>query len=200
MHETISVTGGKIVYRHNDPQPDRPTILMIHGLGESSLCFQEAFDLLGSDFNLVAPDLPGYGRSTADSDARFSLDSQVERIRELMAALSLQRVVLVGHSLGGDLATLTCEDEPERIDKLVNVEGDLTPHDVFISSQAVEADDRGEFGSWFRNDFREDLVRSQWGSTRESCRRYYASLWFCQPKAFLANAKEIVTKNKPRSG
>ncbi len=83
---------------------------------------------------------------------------------------------------------------------MVNVEGDLTHHDTFISSQAVAAADRGDFLSWFQNDFQEDLVRQRWGSKWESCRRYFDSLSLCQPEAFLANAREILTRNKARNG
>ncbi len=200
QYDTVPVNDARIVCRHNGVRPDRPTILMIHGLGESSLSFQEAFEELGSDFNLIAPDLLGYGRSTPGSDPDYSLDAQIQRIHDLIAEMCLQDVVLVGHSMGGDLATLACQTDPTRIRKLVNVEGDLTPHDIFISSLAVAADYRGEFLSWLRHDFQENRVLQEWGTKWKSCRRYYASLCFCQPEAFRVSAHGIVARNKPRAG
>ncbi len=44
--DTMTVSGDRIAYRHNGLEAGRQTILMIHGLGESSLCFQEAFEEL----------------------------------------------------------------------------------------------------------------------------------------------------------
>ncbi len=200
QYDTVPVSDARIACRHNGLQADRPTILMIHGLGESSLSYQEAFEELGRDFNLVAPDLLGFGRSTPGSDPDYSLDAQVRRIHELMAAMDLRDVVLVGHSMGGDLATLACELDAERIGKLVNVEGDLTPHDLFISSLAVAADYRAEFHSWFRQELREEKALRTWGGTRESARRYYASLWFCEPEAVRVSAHGIIKRNRHRRG
>ena len=76
MHETtIEVDGGQMYYRYNDFDASRPTVLFIHGIGESGFCFLEAFQApLLSDFNIVVPDLLGFGRSSpaADQDYTFS--------------------------------------------------------------------------------------------------------------------------------
>ena len=110
--------------------------------------------------------------------------------------MGLEEFFLVGHSLGGDLATLMASNRGDRILGLLNVEGDLTPHDVFISNQATEAAEQGTFLEWFDEEFKEKIVYEKWGTKRDSCRRYYASLWFCNSEAFLSNSRELYQQSQ----
>ena len=77
-------------------------ILFIHGLGESSLCWMEAFSELLSDWHLLAIDLPGYGRSPrGDFDGKLNgyvlcLENLINEY--LTSALSLWVIPLAGTS------------------------------------------------------------------------------------------------------
>jgi pimeloyl-ACP methyl ester carboxylesterase len=176
--------------------------LLVHGLGDSGLCFGEAFEAgRFPGFNLVAPDLLGYGHSSGASDEDYRFNSHVRRLWTVVDELDLKSVCLVGHSLGGDLATLmAASQEGDRIRGLVNVEGNLTPDDAFISRLVVAAEECGDFLKWFRDDFMKGLVSEEWGKKWSSCRRYYASLELCRPEAFLANAKEAYARSLPLPG
>jgi len=193
---------GWLYVRHARLGEGRPTLVMVHGLGESSLSFQESFDHPALEpFALVALDLLGYGRSSAAGDGDYRFDSHVRRLWQLVDDLGLERFALLGHSMGGDLGTLMAEGDGQgRMVALVNVEGDLTPQDIFFSNKVVQADERGQFASWFAGAFREETVLGAWGSRWESSRRYYASLHFCRPEAFLANAREMYARNQPVDG
>jgi pimeloyl-ACP methyl ester carboxylesterase len=194
----MPVSGGSLFLRYNEIQSGRPTLLFLHGLGESGLSFQEAFDCreLGS-FNLLVPDLLGFGRSTAADHHDYRFTEQIERLREVLEQVGIDHVALVGHSMGGDLATLMASDENRSIavTHLINIEGNITFKDLFISSRAVAADDRATFGNWLEDEFKVDLVLRKWGDGRPSCRRYFASLCFCRPEAFLASARELCRYN-----
>lgn len=203
----MHLDGEWLFLRHSEIRPNRPTILFVHGLGESSLCFREAFDLLhGLDCNLVAPDNVGYGRSSVARDGDYSFRAQIARLANLASQLGLQRLTLVGHSLGGMLATDWSKlDRSGVVERLVNIEGNLTPADASSSKMALEAyqatgGDFDQWCHWFRNDFMERHILGQYGPTWESCRRYYASLWFCRPEAFYANAREIQEQSQPVAG
>jgi len=174
-------------------------LLFIHGLGESGLSFAEAFTTKNlKDFNLYVPDLPGCGRSTCTADGTYTLEAQATRLRELMDALELNACYLIGHSMGGDIASmLAYMDEVQRIRGIVNIEGNLTPADLFISSRAVREIMHNNFHSWFENEFKPQTVLKNWGGRWASCRRYYASLEFCRPQVFAACAKEIMESNIP---
>lgn len=182
--------------RHSNILKSRRTILFLHGLGDSSLAFLEAFQAPSlQNFNILAPDLLGYGGSSSDLNEDYSFRSQIQWLNRIIDELNISEFYLAGHSMGADIATYFTEYEKDKIRGLINIEGNLSPSDVVISKQAVEADKRGEFNIWFKNEFMNRIVLKNWGEKWESCRRYYASLWFCRPQAFLSNAYEVWTRN-----
>ncbi len=203
MQERLyQIEDGWFFIRHTDLNRGQPVLLFVHGLGESGICFNEAFDSPDlKKYNLVVPDLLGYGRSSCTHNGDYSMDSQVRRLWGLVDQLGIKSFFIVGHSLGGDLGVfMAASDSKKRIGGLVNIEGDLTPHDIFFSNRVVSAAGRGDFARWFETDFKEELVLKGWGSQWASCRRYYASLQFCRPDAFLANAREVYQRNQPLPG
>ena len=192
MHETTTeVDGGQMYYRHNDFDVSRRTVLFIHGIGESGLCFLEAFHAsLPGDFNIIVPDLLGFGRSSlaADQDYRFS--KQIIRMRALLESLGVGEFHLVGHSMGGNIGTLFCHQHGDQVLSFVNIEGDLTSDNRFITEPAMQSEADGRFEEWLRDDFSQHQILNlchQWPSTV----RYLASLNMCQSSAFLACVHEI---------
>lgn len=168
MHETfVDVEGGRLFVRHSAAYaPDRPTILWIHGIGDSSLCFLEAFaspEL--SNFSLLAPDMLGFGRSSVASDGDYSFRAQVSRLWSLCDHFGCDSPFVVGHSMGGDVATFMADRRKNRkVSGIINVEGDLTPDDLFISNRAVDAAHQGYFGRWLREDSMDATVLARWGA------------------------------------
>jgi len=203
MRESIlQIEGGWLFVRHSELNRPRPVLLFVHGLGESGLCFNEAFESGDMQaFDLVVPDLMGYGRSSRAGNADYSMGSQVLRLWNLIDLLGVDSFYIIGHSMGGDIGTfMASSDAQQRIQGFVNIEGDLTPHDIFFSNKVVTAAESGNFMEWFEKDFKEELVLKDWGSRWPSCRRYYASVQFARPEAFLANAKEMYQRNQPLPG
>ena len=203
MHETYLKVNGDCVYiRHNKIRPGRQTVLLMHGLGDCSMAFKEAFSSPLSDgFNLLAPDLIGYGRSSVSSSENYGFEFQIGMLWKIIERFRVEDLAVVGHSMGGDIATLMCASDGRGIIKAyVNVEGDITEHDLFISGRVVKAAEQGEFEKWFGEKFLDEIVYEKWGKKLKSSRRYYASLQFCRPEAFLANAREIVSRNTALPG
>jgi pimeloyl-ACP methyl ester carboxylesterase len=193
-------------FRHSELRPDRPSLFFIHGLGESALCFREAFGHPRlRRYNLVAPDNIGYGRSSPAHNGVYSFDAQLSRLQKLVSCLKLSEVTLIGHSLGGILATLWCLSGPSQsLRRLVNIEGSVTQDHTIISTLAYAAfidcgNDFSKWRQWFETEFMARLVFDQLGPTGEACRRYYASLWFSRPEAFLANALETYQRTRATS-
>jgi pimeloyl-ACP methyl ester carboxylesterase len=195
----FEVAGGSLYVRDSAVERPRLSVLFLHGLGDSALSFGEAFERLDlPGVRLVAPDLLGYGRSVPGRCCDYRFEAQIRRLWGLVDRLRLGRLCLVGHSMGGDLATLMASsDSADRIAGVINIEGNLTSHDTFISCEVQQAHDQGRFPRWF-SDFRERTVRECWSHSWPSCRRYYASLCLCRPEAFLANGLEICARNQPR--
>ena len=196
----VNVGGEPVLVRHSSLHRGRQTVLLLHGLGDSSLAFHEAFSRNEyADIDLVAPDLPGHGCSPAARDGDYTLEALASRLVALIDTMELRRLTVVGHSLGGDIATvLASRDHSGRIDRIVSIEGTLTPADLFICNRAAEAAAKGfgAFESWFRERFWQETVFDGWAREGEAGRRYYASLRFCDPAAFLACANELYFRNR----
>ncbi|MEW5923725.1 MAG: alpha/beta hydrolase [Candidatus Zixiibacteriota bacterium] len=189
-------------YRHNGIDPKRLSVLFVHGLGDSGLSFEDAFkdDRFGQ-FNLIVPDLIGYGRSSgAGNKDDYSYEAHVQRLWQLIDELGIKELILVGHSMGGDLTTLMCSsDKKNIIKKYVNIEGDLTQYDLTISRASVKAFEKGNFDKWFETDFKEKLVWGKLGEVRSGW-IYYVGVSMCRRDAFLANALELVRRNTSLDG
>ncbi|MCP5053509.1 MAG: alpha/beta hydrolase [bacterium] len=204
MQESYLKLGNECLFmRHNDVQPGRTTLLFVHGLGESGLCFREIFkDERFREFNIVVPDLPGYGRSSRAENNDYSFDSHINRLWTFIKEKQLSDIVAIGHSMGGDITTLLCaSDKKGKIKKYVNIEGDITENELFFSSLAVEAGEKGESEEWFHDTF---MLREILSKLAEKfplpCKRYYASLCFSRWEAFLQNSRELVRRNTSGKG
>ncbi|MEJ2664019.1 MAG: alpha/beta hydrolase, partial [Spirochaetia bacterium] len=138
--KVIELEAGWCYLRYAEAGRNNPSLLFIHGLGDSSLAFDEALaDESLRDFNLYAPDLFGCGRSTCAGDNDYRLEKLGRHLRELMKQLEVESYYLVGHSMGGDIATLMAQaDVRNTIRAVVNIEGNLTQDDLFISRTAAQ--------------------------------------------------------------
>ncbi len=113
-----------------------------------------------------------------------------------MDDMKINDIIVIGHSMGGDIATLLCaSDQKNIIKKFVNIEGNITQFDLFISREAVKAAEDGNFTHWFYDEFMRSKVIEDWGQKYPSCRRYHSSLRYCRTEAFLANARELFNRN-----
>jgi pimeloyl-ACP methyl ester carboxylesterase len=167
------------------------TIVYIHGLGESGLCFEGlAADRRLAGWSHLIPDLPGYGRSGWAAEP-LSLAEQARHLARWLVAGAPRRFVLLGHSMGGVLGVMLCE-LPElagRIKAFVNVEGNVTLDDCQFSGRA-EALELGAFVAEGRAALLEEVYRG--GVDDEALRSYYVALRLCDPRAYHLNSCELV--------
>ncbi len=94
------------------------TLLFIHGLGSNLKAWHKNIEVLKKHYRCIALDLPGYGKS-AKEDFSFSMSFFAESIRTFIDSLKLQNVVLIGHSMGGQIALHTLLQKRDNIEKLV---------------------------------------------------------------------------------
>ena len=97
-----------------------PAILFIHGLLGSHANWTHLVDKLDNRHRVVIPDLFGHGAS-AKPVGDYSLGAHAAVLRDLIDLLGIDRVTLVGHSLGGGIAMQFCYLFPERVERLVLV-------------------------------------------------------------------------------
>ncbi|WP_266169220.1 alpha/beta fold hydrolase [Dyella subtropica] len=99
-----------------------PTLLLLHGFAADRNVWLEQAKLLTPHFHVIAPDLPGWGDSSRVEGASYNIDAQAARLQGFVAALRLQRFMLVGHSMGGAIAGVYAADHPEHVASLVLID------------------------------------------------------------------------------
>ncbi|NOT09278.1 MAG: alpha/beta fold hydrolase [Gemmatimonadales bacterium] len=94
------------------------TLVLLHGFGESLTVWRPIFDRLTEKNRVVALDLPGFGGS-AKPAASYSLESMTERLTGFLDRWVPGPVVMVGHSMGGELAASVALARPDQVKLLV---------------------------------------------------------------------------------
>ena len=164
-------------------------VLFIHGLGESSLCFQSVLSSqLLANWTILAPDLSGYGRSPAEEQARNLLQYS-ELLAEWIGASRTSQLVVLGHSMGGVIGQYLCRLVPDRIAAFINVEGNLSPEDCTYSSVAAVLSEAVFVESGFAR-----LIAkvTQAGESDPASSGYAVSMKLCDPIQFYRNSRELV--------
>lgn len=108
---------------------DAPLLVMLHGWCDVSASWQFVVDALQRDWRVIAPDWRGFGLSQGNNGAYWFPDyiADLEAILDHFSPAAPAR--LVAHSLGGNAASLYAGIRPERVERLVNLEGTgLPPH------------------------------------------------------------------------
>lgn len=194
---TADVGSGVMFFRHTSILESRKTLLFIHGLGDSGLAFLEAFYHPSlKNFNIIVPDLLGFGKSSSPVNDDYTFESQISRIFHLVEELNLNEIILVGHSMGGDIGTMMCrKDRKHQIRAFVNIEGDLTEGDRFITTEARKAEKGGIFLHWLRHIYPNKIILHDWAEMGAARLRYRKSLFYCNPRAFINSVEEIYKIN-----
>jgi pimeloyl-ACP methyl ester carboxylesterase len=101
---------------------DGVPLLFVHGFGNEAHVWDDLAPAVAPYYRTLALDLRGHGDSDRDPEARYDYDAHVADLEAVTAALGIERLVLVGHSLGGRIAMLFAGRHPERIAGLVIVD------------------------------------------------------------------------------
>lgn len=120
----MELHGHTVVYR---VMGSGPPVVLVHGMVNSSRHWREVAERLAEHHTVIAPDLVGHGDS-ATPRGDYSLGAHATVIRDLLAALGIERATFVGHSLGGGIAMVFFWQFPERVERLALVSsGGLGP-------------------------------------------------------------------------
>ncbi len=124
-------------------------LLLLHGFGNESHIWDDFAPAVAPYYHTLAMDHRGHGDSEWDPKARYAHEHMVADVEALTEALGIDRLVVIGHSLGGRIATLFADRNPERMAGLVLVDigPDLDPRGVTRIRLEVESTQRPTFGS-----------------------------------------------------
>lgn len=104
-----------------------PPLVLLHGHPRTHTTWYKVAPALADDFTVVCPDLRGYGQSskpTADDEhTTYSKPAMAADIAQLMTALGHDEFAVAGHDRGSQVAYRTAFDHPDRVSKLVVIDG-----------------------------------------------------------------------------
>lgn len=111
--------GKNMIHYVDSGKTDNFPLLMIHGLGENLLTWQKILNRLPQEnYRFLLVDLPGHGQSTAERMGKYSHRHLAQQLIEFLDTLSIKKVIIIGHSLGGNLALRMALLHPERVQAL----------------------------------------------------------------------------------
>jgi len=103
--------------------PHSPPLVLLHGWMDVGASFQFLVDQLQRDWYAIAPDLRGFGRSAWQAQGYWFYDYLADLEALLAHFVADGPVRLVGHSLGGNIVMIYAGVRPERVDRVVSLEG-----------------------------------------------------------------------------
>lgn len=123
LHYTISDNGKK-------------PLILLHGFMEDTRIWDEMDTRLSEKFNLIKIDLPGHGKSKVYHEIN-SMDFMAEKVKEVIDFLDLQKINILGHSMGGYVSLAFAEKYAEHLDSLT----------LFFSTVFADDDEKKEIRS-----------------------------------------------------
>ncbi|MGH6743983.1 MULTISPECIES: alpha/beta fold hydrolase [unclassified Novosphingobium] len=103
--------------------PDAPPLILQHGGRDHCRSWDWVAEELRHDWNVICPDLRGHGDSEWSPEGHYGMDAFVYDFAQLVHTLGHEKVTIVAHSLGGNIATRFTGLFPEKVAKFVNIEG-----------------------------------------------------------------------------
>lgn len=177
MHQTsrLELTTGVSLNTYVDGSQESEAILFLHGFPESHATWRNQLQALASEFNVIAPDQRGF----ADSDkpmqiSDYTPDVLVADILALADRLGLKQFNLVGHDWGGAVAWAFALKHPERLKRLLIING---AHPFIFQKQLFDnAEQRAAsqyINDYRRTDFELEVQGMGWDAFFDRC---FASL------------------------
>ena len=139
--EFLSLRGLRMHVRHWG-RADAPKLFLLHGWMDVSASFQFMVDHLQREWHVIAPDWRGFGLSERVRADCYWFPDYLGDLDALLDALAPDEPVrLLGHSMGGNVATIYAGIRPQRVARLINLEG-------FGLANAVPAQAPTRYAKW----------------------------------------------------
>lgn len=96
-----------------------PTVVLVHGFSANKDTWLKLVPELPADWHIIAPDLAGHGESQEIPQADFLLTTQAERLYAVLQQLNIQKVHMVGNSMGGAITMIYAAMYPQATSSIV---------------------------------------------------------------------------------
>lgn len=148
-------------------QPNGKTVLLLHGKNFSGAYWDSTATVLTRNgFRVIMPDQVGFGRSSKPANFQYSFHLLAQNTKTLLDSLGVEKVSVLGHSMGGMLATRFVLMFPERVEKFIleNPIG-LEDYKTLAPYQTVDA--------LFQNELKQDYEKIK----AYQLESYYGGQW-----------------------
>lgn len=114
----VSVDSHELDVAYYDEGSGDP-VVFLHGIPTNSFLWRDAIDPIADERRVIVPDMLGYGNSSMHDGFDRSIRAQEEMLSDLLSALDIESVSLVGHDLGGGVFLRYAVHNPDAVDELV---------------------------------------------------------------------------------
>lgn len=115
----MKIQGINIHFEKYIKDPFHPTMVLVHGFLSSTFSFRKLIPLLTSHFNIIAIDLPPFGKTEKSTRFTYSYYNMAKVIIDLLQRLNIQKAYAVGHSMGGQILLYAAKKQPDLFQKMV---------------------------------------------------------------------------------
>lgn len=115
---------------HYEVAGSGPPVILIHGWTQAWNTWLSTIETFQNQYRMYAPDLWGFGESEKGRQASFEVPAFVEMIRQFMDALGIERIPIMGHSMGGTTALGVALKYPRRVEKVAVVGSPVNGHSL----------------------------------------------------------------------
>lgn len=150
---TLDIQGQSLIMAYMDVAPQKPngkTVLLLHGKNFAGYYWkQTAADLAKAGYRVIVPDQIGFGKSSKPTTIQYSFQLLAQNTKAILDGLKIDAVTVLGHSMGGMLATRFALMYPERVEKLI-LENPIGLEDwkTVVPYQSVD--------DWYKGELKQD--------------------------------------------
>jgi pimeloyl-ACP methyl ester carboxylesterase len=120
---SLTIQGQKLTMAYMDLQPAKPngkTVVLLHGKNFSAAYWEQtAKDLSKDGYRVIMPDQIGFGKSSKPTNIQYTFQLLAQNTKAVLDELKVSKIFLLGHSMGGMLATRFALMYPNTVEKLV---------------------------------------------------------------------------------
>jgi pimeloyl-ACP methyl ester carboxylesterase len=119
IHQSLEISGINIHYEYYKNSTNKPTLLLIHGFLSSTFSFRRLIPLLVDHFTVIAIDFPPFGKSGKSKNFTYTYHNIAKTILLFLEELNIKNVILIGHSMGGQLSLHIAKQHPKIVEKII---------------------------------------------------------------------------------